>query len=201
MKILLTGGIGSGKTTVAKIFQEFGVPVYFTDKQNRKMLERKDIQEKYNDIFKTECFNDDNSFKKELLPIFYNNAKLKTKIENIMIPILSEDLEQWTKKQTYPYIIVENAIAIERGIHHKFDKIIVVHCNDCVRIQRIRKRDGKTIKAINDIMKMQASNPERLAVANYVILNNFVVNGKDMDLKNQVTKIHKNILNLCNEKN
>lgn len=199
MKVLLIGGIGAGKSTVAKLFAALGVPVYFVDDENRKMMQREDVQQKYFEVFGQNCFDENGKFKKELLPLFYNDKEKKAEIESYMSKVLGEHMESWYNdhsKNGATYVLVECAVAIEIGITHNYDYVIVVHCPVEIRKQRVIKRDGKTEAEFEMVNSKQATDAERLSVARFVINSA----GPKGDLDSQVLKIHDTLLHLSKTK-
>lgn len=186
----LTGGIGSGKTTVAKEFKKIGVPVYIADEEAKRLMNRsKVIKRKLIDLFGENAYIDDKLNRPFIADIIFNDTMYLQKMNAIVHPKVARHFEKWTLKQNAPYVIKEVAILFENGGHTQCDYIITVIAPIEVRIQRLLKRDDTTKDKIKAIMKNQWSDKEKVKLSDFVIQN--------IELQktiNQVNEVHKNIL-------
>jgi len=193
LKIGITGGIGSGKTTVCKVFEAIGIPIYYAD-DRAKYLMRKDkkLIASITELFGEEAYlKDGNLNRKYLAGIVFENKLMLKKLEALVHPAVHLDGEHWHKKQKKaPYTLREAALLFENGSYKKLDKTITVYAPKKMRISRVMKRDKVTRKAVVARMKNQMLDREKRELANYVIKNDC-----KHPLIMQVLKIHKKIMN------
>ena len=191
IKVGLTGGIGSGKTLVSKVFELLGVPIYNSDIEAKKLymfdieVKKQIINYFGSDVY----FENGNLNKKFLSEIIFNNSEALKKINSIIHPEVKKHFNIWVKNQNSPYIIKEAAILYESGAYKSLDKIIVVTAPEIIRIERVVKRDNVKEKSVKERMKNQINQNEILKISDFEIIND----GKKMIL-NQVLKIHKQFL-------
>ena len=191
MKIVgLTGGIGSGKTTVAHMFKDLGVPIYIADLEAKKLMNRsKVIRRKLIQLFGEEAYTDRGLNRPFLADKIFNDSDLLQKMNAIVHPKVGAHFKRWLKKQTAPYVIKEVAILFENGSYKECDFTITVVADTEKRIERLLKRDETTEEKINAIMKNQWSDVDRLALTDFVIRND------ELDqTKENVLQIHQEIL-------
>ena len=190
-QIGLTGGIGAGKSTVSKIFNCLGIPVYNSDLQSKKILLGNHlITKKIISILGKSILNSNKiDFKKMSKIIFSDKIKLEA-INKILHHEVKKDYENWIKKQKGLYIIKESAIIFESKIESNLDKIIFVKSSQKIRINRIIKRDNKNKKEIQNIIKNQMKSKEIHRRSHFTIINE-----RSNLLIPQVIKIHKKIIN------
>lgn len=191
MKIVgLTGGIGSGKTTVAQMFKDLGVPIYIADLEAKKLMNRsKVIRRKLIQLFGEEAYTDSGLNRPFLADKIFNDADLLQKMNAIVHPKVGAHFKRWLKKQTAPYVIKEVAILFENDSYNECDFTITVVADTEKRIERLLKRDETTEEKINAIMKNQWSDVDRLALTDFVIRND------ELDqTKENVLQIHQEIL-------
>jgi dephospho-CoA kinase len=192
MKVVgLTGGIGSGKTTVSNMFKELGVPVYIADLEAKKLMATsKVIKHKLIDLFGPKAYEDKELNKTFIAVKIFNDKAYLEKMNAIIHPKVAIHFKNWLKKQTTKYVIKEAAIIFEHNMQSQYDYIITVIASEEERIKRILKRDNTSKEKILSIMKHQISDQEKVKMSDFVILND------QLDLtKDQVLKIHNTILN------
>ncbi len=196
IKIGLTGGIGSGKTTVAQLFEKLGIPVYYADDRAKElMLHHSGIKKKIIRHFGEESFKDGTLNRKYLADIVFNDKNKLKELESIVHPAVREDFTEWVKKQTAPYVIVENAILYKSGMNRLVDYVIVVTTDTEKRFERVAKRDKIDKKEIEKRINNQEKESDLLKEADFIINNNknIVSLGKkveliDKKLKNKLKK-------------
>ena len=189
----LTGGIGSGKTTVANFFSQLGVPVYIADLEAKGLMKRsKVIKRKLLQLFGKDAYIGVDINKPYIASKIFNDVSLLEKMNNIVHPKVASHFKRWLKKQDAPYVIKEAAIIFENGSYQSLDFIITVIASENIRIKRVMARDQSTEKKVRDIIKNQWSDEDKVKLSNFVIKNNELV-----DTKNQVKKIHQKILKKC----
>ncbi|SFD81166.1 dephospho-CoA kinase [Flavobacterium phragmitis] len=169
----LTGGIGSGKTTVANYFEEMGVPVYIADDGAKRVMQSKEIIEEVKTAFGQSIFDGDVLNRAKLAQIVFNDKEELAKLNNIVHPAVKRDFESWMLKyKNYDYVIYEAAILFESGRYKDCDVIITVTAPEEVRIERVIKRDQTTREQVLSRMKMQWNDEKRISKSNFVINNN-----------------------------
>lgn len=163
LKVGLTGGIGSGKTTVAAIFELLGVPVYYCDDRAKHLMQRGDIKKRVMELFGT--------LSRAVIAreVFADSTKLNA-LNTVIHPAVNQDFEEWAECQNSRYVLQETAILIESGAHLHVDKIIVVDAPLQLRIERVMRRDGVPREAALQRIAVQMSSDERLEYANYTII-------------------------------
>ena len=173
LKVGLTGGIGSGKTIVAQIFNTIDIPVFCADNEARKMYADSIVREQMTDIFGNEIYINNETINKQLLATkIFADTNLLNKVNNIIHPLVQQQFDKWFVLQKSPYIILEAAILIESEFHKLMDKIIVVNSSHDLRITRIMARDNKPHEEIIQRIKNQMSDEERDKYADFIINNN-----------------------------
>ena len=191
MKIIgLTGGIGSGKTTVAGFFAELGIPVYIADVEAKKLMERsKVIRRKLTSLLGPKTYTETGLNRPFVAKAIFKDAELLAKVNAIVHPKVGHHFNRWVKKQQAPYCIKEAAILFENGSYKNCDATIVVTAPLALRMKRLLKRDDTTIAAIEDRVAHQWSDEKKLKLADYHIEN------KDLKAtKSLVKELHRRIL-------
>lgn len=179
----ITGGIGSGKSTAAKFFEELGIPVYNSDTRAKTIQnENSEVKVKIIAAFGEEAYNE-NGLNKPYLSkqVFQNNEKLKL-LNSIVHPAVFRDFEDWKKAQKSDIVMKEAAILIESGSYKDCDVVISVVVDIETRIARTIKRDGLSREEILARINNQISDEERIAKSDFIIDNN----GDLAHLKNEV---------------
>ena len=191
MKIVgLTGGIGSGKTTVAQMFNDLGIPVYIADVEAKKlMVSSKVIKRKLIALFGEEAYKNNLLNRPFIAEAIFNNKNLLEKMNAIIHPKVASHFKRWIKKQNAPYVIKEAAILFENGSYKQCDLIITVTASKALKIDRLLKRDNTTMEKIEAIMKNQWSDEEKVKRSHFVIVNT------NLDTtRQQVLEIHQQII-------
>lgn len=187
LKIGLTGNIGSGKTTVAKLFESLCVPVYFTDDHIRKLNNKPEIVWQIINEFGPEAY--DSNYKmnsKYISDIIFNDRDKLRKITDIVYPYLLEDFNSWCETQSihFKYVILESAILFEEYDIKMFDKIIFVNAPLQMRIDRVIRRNGVTKKDVLEREKNQQTPKTKIKKSDFIINNDGT-----QELLEQVIKI------------
>lgn len=193
MKVVgLTGGIGSGKTTVSKFFEDLGVPVYIADEEAKKLMNTSKILiKKITNLFGDKAYINNKLNKDFIASKIFSDKTLLEQMNGIVHPKVGKHFNKWVSKQTHPYVIKEAAIIFENNSYKQFDFIITVIAEEDLRIKRLLNRDQTTKEKIKAIMQNQWSDEKK------VELSDFVIENKDLlDTKKQVLKIHETLLKL-----
>lgn len=187
----LTGGIGSGKTTVANFFRELGVPVYIADDAGKRlMLTSEDIKKAVIELFGEKAYPTDAPDRNYIASqVFNDSAKLEA-LNRIIHPAVAADFQEWLSRQQAPYIIYEAAILFESGGHKKCDFTILVTAPHEEKLKRLQARDNSKIEEIEARMANQWSDEKKLKLADFQIENT------DLSLtKSQVKELNEILLN------
>ena len=191
MIVALTGGIGSGKTTVGKMFTELGVPVYNSDQWAKQLMtSSKKVKKAIIRLLGEQSYKDKELDKKFIARAVFNNKALLQELNKIVHPAVREHFSSWARKQDYPYVIQEAAIIFENRGHEFYDRIILVTAPQKLRVERVVSRDGASEKDILARMDNQWSDQKKIALSDFVIEN--------VDLKTtrrEVESIHNLLLN------
>lgn len=174
LKIGVTGGIGSGKSTVCKVFSVLGIPVFEADRIAKSLMNTDlEIREKLVNLFGAAVYLPDQTVdRKYLAGIVFNDPSLLAQLNAIVHPVVRKAFFDWCDKQQSPYIIHEAAILFESGFYKMMDKTITVATSENERIQRVMKRNGLTFELVQERIRNQWSDDERIKLADFVIRNN-----------------------------
>lgn len=186
----LTGGIGSGKTTVANYFKALNVPVYIADNEAKALMNRsKVIKRKLIKLFGDEAYVDNTLNKPFIASQIFSNQDLLKKMNAIVHPKVAKHFSNWVKKQNVPYVISEVAIIFENGSQGKYDYIITVVAPEQTRLNRVIKRDNSSEAKVKAIMNNQWTDQQKTEHSDFVINNTDLI-----DTKLQVENIHSKLL-------
>jgi dephospho-CoA kinase len=168
----LTGGIGSGKTTIAQYFKSLGVPIYIADEEAKKLLDNSAVKKKIKEIFGEFVFENNTISKEKLASIVFQNPQKLSELNAIIHPAVKKHFQFWVANhQNEPIVIKEAAILFESGSNQDCDKIITVVAPLETRIQRVIERDKTSKEAIIDRIKNQWTDEMRMAKSDYIIDN------------------------------
>ncbi len=191
IKVGLTGNIGSGKTTVAKLFSMQGIPIYYADERGRYFLDQPETRDQVKSIFGSDIILSNGMVDRKKLAsvVFSDPAKLKW-LNNIIHPLVREDFLQWCAIQTAsPYVIKEAAILVETAQHKTLQYLIVVKAPLDMRVKRVCERDGVSPTEVRQRMSNQMDEEDKAREADFIIEND----GKHAVLP-QVLDIHHDLL-------
>jgi dephospho-CoA kinase len=175
LQIGITGGIGSGKSTIARVFSVLGVPVYDADSRAKYLMAHQEsLKNDIKEAFGKDAYLEDGSLNRAYLAaqVFNDEQKVK-KINALVHPQVAQDYLQWLEQhQDTPYVLREAALMIESGSHKFLDKLITVFAPEDIRIKRVKARDPqRSEQEIKAIMSKQLPEEEKLRLADYVIHN------------------------------
>jgi|WetSurMetagenome_2_1015567.scaffolds.fasta_scaffold46644_2 dephospho-CoA kinase len=177
LKIGVTGGIGSGKTTVCNIFSRLGVPVLHSDEMAKELSSSNLVlRKKIVALLSAEAYLSDGSLNRQFVASkIFSNAGLKRKVEAAIHPQVEKERERRIKElvqQAHRFVIVEAALIFEAGVDKKLDAVVVVDAEETTRIARVRKRDAVPEELIYARINAQDDVKKKLEKADYVIYNN-----------------------------
>lgn len=190
MVVGLTGGIGSGKTTVAGFFKEKGVPVYIADDAGKRLLETSaEIREKVIDLISEEAYTGKSPNRKHIASVVFKESEKLDALNKIIHPAVAKDFETWHSKQNSPYVLYEAAILFEAGGYKKCDLNILVTASKEEKLKRLQQRDQSTLEEIEARMAKQWSDERKKKLADFEIENH------DLALtRTRVDELHEIIL-------
>lgn len=190
LRVGLTGGIGSGKSTVAKVFEVLGIPVYYADDTSKRLMnENEELKNKIKINFGKDAYANGQLNRNYLSSIVFNNSEKLGLLNSIVHPATLKDGEEWMRKQTAPYIIKEAALIFESGAHQFLDKVIGVSAPVAVRMNRVMQRDTVSREAVIKRIDRQIDEAIKMRLCDYVIIND-----EQELLLPQVLKLHEILL-------
>lgn len=191
MKVLgLTGGIGSGKTTVANMFRELGVPVFIADEEAKKLMNTDaGVKKQITSLFGEAAYQNDVLDRKFLAEQVFNNKELLEKLNNIVHPAVGKNFDNWKNNQDSQYVVYEAAILFEKGGYKKCDRNLLITAPREVRIQRVIERDKATPIEIEARMNHQWPDEKKAELADFLIINDTLSQTHE-----EVRKIHEIML-------
>ncbi|MGB3947910.1 MAG: dephospho-CoA kinase [Bacteroidia bacterium] len=194
-KVGITGGIGVGKTTVCKVFELLGVPIYYSDEAAKIVIETQNVKTKIIEAFDSDVLTSDNALdKKKLAAIVFNDKSKLNVLNSIVHPAVDAHFKQWLSAHaTDSYIIKEAAILFESGASLAMDKVITVTAPLELKIQRAMMRDTSTREQIEERIKNQMNDDEKIKRSNFVIYND-----NQQLVIPQVINVHESIRKLIN---
>lgn len=174
MKVGITGGIGSGKTMVCRVFSKLGVPVFKSDEVARELMCRNDkVREQLICLFGKDIYLKNGDIdRNKLANIIFNDKIALKNVNQVVHPEVRKRFIEWSAKQNAAYLVQESAILFENKLTEFYDKIIVVTAADQLRIDRAMKRDNHTRKQVLEKMKNQLPQEEKVRRADFVVDNN-----------------------------
>lgn len=190
IKVGITGGIGSGKTLICRIFKNLGIPVYEADSRARYLMESdKELIENIIHHFGDKVYEKRTLNRPYLANLVFNNKEKLNTLNSLVHPAVSRDFATWTReKYKAKYVLHEAAILFESGTYKKMDKSILIDAPDHIRVERVTKRDGVTEEKVVERMNNQWPTAKIRPLADYIVVNN----NKQLILP-QVIKIHNHL--------
>lgn len=190
MKVGLTGNIGSGKSTIAKVFQALGWLVFNSDEVAKTAYQDENIKSQVIQLIGKNAYSNNQLNKTFVSEQIFGNKQLLLKLNNIIHPYVRNKFSLLVKENPNRMILKESALLFETDINKELDKIILVTANDSERLQRIRKRDGIAEELAQNKMNSQMAQQEKTKLADYIIENN-----NDSEVLPIILKIHNNLIN------
>lgn len=190
----LTGGIGSGKTTVAKIIEEKGFPVYYSDVRAKELVNESSVlKNNIINLLGADSYDFAGNYNRKFVAsLVFENSTLLNQLNGLIHPAVKEDFEKWLLKQVMPYAFKETALLFELGLDEGCHKTILITAEDNIRIKRVMERDGKTYREVSSVMEKQMPEKEKVKKADFIIYNNESVD----ELEQQVEMLMENFAQL-----
>lgn len=195
MIVGLTGGIGSGKSTVAKMFMELEVPVYDSDQEAKKLMSTsKEVKTAIIQLLGDGAYNEEGLNRSFIAEKVFKDSDLLEKLNGIVHPAVREHFLNWAENQKSPYVIQETALIFENQAQDNYDHTILVTAPKNVRIQRVVQRDGAKEQAVKERMDHQLEDSQKRNLADFSIEN------LDLDkTKEKVKELHLKLLALASK--
>jgi dephospho-CoA kinase len=172
LKLGVTGGIGSGKTSVCKVFRVLGIPVFSADRVAREIMDSDEkIMSKINDIAGKDLYSNGCLDRMALASIIFNNNTLLDRVNTLVHPLVFDNFLIWEKNQAAPYVIMEAAILFESGASKLVDKIVTIVAPEEERLTRVTLRSKLSRQQVLERMKNQLDDETRIKLSDYVIYN------------------------------
>ncbi|HEX7902549.1 MAG TPA: dephospho-CoA kinase [Chitinophagaceae bacterium] len=173
LKVGLTGGIGSGKSTVAKIFEVLGIPVYYADAETKRLMnENEQLKAAIIKNFGSESFKDGKLNRSYIASIVFNNTEKLDLLNSLTHPVTIQHANEWMKQQTTPYVLKEAALIFESGADKELDLVIGVYSPKPLRIKRVMERDGLSSDEVIKRINQQMNEEKKMERCDFVIQNN-----------------------------
>lgn len=187
----ITGGIGSGKTIVCKIFEFLGTPVYYADDEAKRLMHQNTkLRSEIQALFGNDAYLPDGTLNKAYLArLIFSDAGRREELNALVHPAVAADVEAWFNRQNTPYALEEAALLFESGSYQKLDFLITVYAPVELRLSRVMQRDKTSRKEVEKRMKAQWPDQEKIKKADFVVRND----GKNA-LIPQILDIHHQIL-------
>lgn len=196
LKIGVTGGIGSGKSHVCKVFEELEVPVYYADKAAKEIVDNSEIViDAIKDTFGNDIYEKGVLNRKKMAGIAFRDVVKLSTLNEIIHPLVIANYNDWlVRHKDVPYVLKEAAILFESGSHRELDQIIAVYAPYALRLHRVMARDEITEEEVIDRMKNQMPEEKKMKRSHYIIYND----GKQV-VRTQVIELHEKLVALSKE--
>jgi dephospho-CoA kinase len=172
LKLGVTGGIGSGKTTVCKVFAVLGIPIFSADIEAKRIQDSDpEVQNKINSIAGKDLFASGRLDRAELARLIFSNKDLLGKVNSVIHPAVFRYFREWVQRQDSPYSIMEAAILFESGAYRMMDRIVTVVTPLEERIERLEKGNKMSREQIIGRVKNQIDDESRIRQSDYIIFN------------------------------
>ena len=171
LKVGITGGIGSGKTTVCRIFEVIGVPVYYADIRAKQLYEEdQEMKSKVTELLGESVYTSDGLDRAEVARMVFSDKNLLQKLNEIVHPAVERDFNNWVEEfQNLPFVVKEAAILFENGGYKKLDRNILVTAPEEIRIKRVMKRDGVSAAQVQKRIRHQWPDEQKIPLADFII--------------------------------
>ena len=192
IKVGLTGGIGSGKSTVAQIFEVLGIPVFYADFEAKKIMnEDEELKKEIIKNFGDESYSDGKLNRSYLASFVFSNKEKLNLLNSLTHPATMKAGDAWMNNQTTPYAIHEAALVFEANVNKRLDYVIGVYSPEPLRIKRVMERDNLTAEEIRQRINQQMNEDEKMKLCDFVL-----VNDEQQLLMPQVLKLHEKLIQL-----
>lgn len=187
----LTGGIGSGKSTVAKFIEEAGFPVYFSDIRAKEIVnDDESLKYKIKELLGNDAYDQDGQYNRKYVSnLVFEDQELLQKLNELIHPAVKLDFHSWIQLQTKPFIFKETALLFELNLNKNCYKSVLVTADDNLRIKRVMDRDGKTYREVENIMNKQMPEKDKCKKADFIIYNNGTLDELKRETNNMLSEL------------
>jgi len=192
LKIGITGGIGSGKTTVCKVFEALGIPIYYADDRAKFLMNTDEfLVTEITKLFGEKAYLSIGELNRpHIASIAFSDKEVLQKLNALVHPVVHQDSKKWfSEQQNVPYVLKEAALHFETGGYKMLDKMITVFAPKEVRIERVMKRDNRTAAEVEARVNNQMPDSEKVKLADFVIYND-----GSQSLIQQIYTIHQKLI-------
>ncbi len=188
----LTGGIGSGKSTVAFTIEEMGFPVYYSDVRAKEIVNDDPfLKDRIVDLLGSEAYDENGLYNRKFVSEkIFENDELREQLNATIHPAVKHDFENWISRQATEYVFKETALLFELGLNKDCFKSILVTAEDNIRLKRVMDRDGKTYREVEAVMDKQMPEKDKVKLADFILYNNGTID----ELKEQTVMLISNFL-------
>jgi len=194
MKLGITGGIGSGKTSVCRVFNILGIPVFSADPEAQRIMNSdKGVIDGINKIAGKNLYPDGTLDRMELASLIFNDPESLRKVNSLVHPVVFDNFIRWSEEQKTPYVIMEAAILFESGASNLVDRVATIYAPVEERIARVTRRNQLTREQVLERIKNQMDDRTRMKMSDYNINNS-----ENEMIIPVILKIHEDLLNHLN---
>ena len=170
----ITGGIGSGKSTVSKLIEEAGYPVYYSDIRAKTIVnDHAELQQQIKQLLGEKSYDENGLYdRKYVADIVFEDEEILLKLNSLIHPAVKIDFENWVALQTTDFVFKETALLFELKLNESCYKSLLVTADDNCRLKRVMDRDNKTYREVETIMLRQMPEKDKVKIADFVIFNN-----------------------------
>lgn len=170
----ITGGIGSGKTTVSKFIEEAGFPVYYSDVRAKNIVNNNPpLERQIKNLLGARAYDENGFYSRRYVgEIVFNDEDMLHQLNSLIHPAVKVDFENWVQEQDTPFVFKETALLFELKLNQSCYKSILVTADDNCRLKRVMDRDNKTYREVETIMQNQMPEKDKIKFADFIIYNN-----------------------------
>ena len=192
LRIGLTGGIGSGKSSVCEIFRGLGIPIIDSDIIARTLVEPgSPALQQIALLFGEQVLQQDGGLNRaKMRELVFNNEQQREQLESLLHPLIRQQMQQHISRLDSPYVILAIPLLLEKGWQQQLDRVVVVDCSEEQQRERAAQRDGSSAQTINQIIASQISRDKRIAAADDIIDNSRTLES----LRSQISTLHQRYL-------
>lgn len=193
VQIAVTGNMGCGKTTICKMMENEGIPVYYSDVCAKQLMNQNELlMDSIKERFGEESYHDGLLNRKWIASIVFDDSTALNDLNNLVHPVVQKDYLDWVSQQTKDIVAYESAILIEHGNQDNFDVVILVQCQEKIRFERIQKRDGLTLNQVQARTRFHWPEEKKIKYADYLIENTALEQAKQQ-LNSVILSIRKQL--------
>lgn len=172
IRVGLTGGIGSGKSTIARIFEVLGIPVYYADPEAQQLMHQDpDLKAAIIRHFGPDSYLDEKLNRAYLSQLIFSEPEKRELLNSLVHPAVKRHAEEWMRRQSTPYAIHEAALVFEAGVTERLDLVIGVYAPEALRLLRATRRDNSNVEEVKKRMKGQIEEDIKMKLCDHVIIN------------------------------